>query len=124
MIHALTLLLILLFFGKWASLIPMATLAAVLVEIAYNMSEWENFIAVLKGPRGDAAVLLTTFFLTVIIDLTVAIEIGMELAAFLFMRKMIQFSNVNILPSEIDEHRETPDKGAISNYKIPPCRSI
>ena len=119
-IHSLTLLLILLFFGKWAALIPMATLAAVLVVIAYNMSEWENFISVLKGPRGDTAVLLTTFFLTVIIDLTIAIEIGMVLAAFLFMRKMIQFSNVNILTTQIDDHGEIPDKGAISNYKIPP----
>jgi sulfate permease, SulP family len=118
-IHAVTLLLILLFFGKWASLIPMATLAAILVVIAYNMSEWENFISVLKGPRGDIAVLLTTFFLTVIIDLTVAIEIGMVLAAFLFMRKMIQFSDVSILTNEIEDKPDEPDKAAITNYEIP-----
>ncbi|MGH2649508.1 MAG: SulP family inorganic anion transporter, partial [Ginsengibacter sp.] len=119
MIHAVTLLLILLFFGKWASLIPMATLAAILVVIAYNMSEWRHFLSVTKGPKSDVAVLLATFLLTVIIDLTVAIEIGMVLAAFLFMRKMIQFSNVNILTSQIDDHNDEPDKGAISNYKIP-----
>ncbi len=119
MIHAVTLLLILLFFGKWASLIPMATLAAILVVIAYNMSEWRHFLSVLKGPKSDVAVLLTTFFLTVIIDLTVAIEIGMVLAAFLFMRKMIQFSNVNILTSQIEDHGDEPDKGAVSNYQIP-----
>ena len=96
-VHALVLLLIMLFVGKWAALIPMATLGGILVVIAYNMSEWENFRSVLKGPRSDAAVLVVTFLLTVIIDLTVAIEIGMVLAVFLFMRKMIRFSNVNLL---------------------------
>src|SRR5450432_1796784 len=118
-VHAITLLLIMLFVGKWASLIPMATLAGILVVIAYNMSEWENFISVLKGPRSDVAVLLTTFFLTVIIDLTVAIEIGMVLAVFLFMRKMIKFSNVSVLTSQIDDQSDETDKGAISNYEIP-----
>jgi SulP family sulfate permease len=119
MIHAITLFLILIFFGKWASLIPMATLAAILVVIAYNMSEWENFLSVLKGPRSDVAVLLTTFLLTVVIDLTVAIEVGMVLAAFLFMRKMIKFSNVSILTSQIEDQGDSIDKNSISNYKIP-----
>ena len=119
MIHAITLFLILLFFGKWASLIPLATLAAILVVIAYNMTEWENFLSVLKGPRSDVAVLLTMFLLTVVIDLTVAIEVGMVLAAFLFMRKMIKFSNVNILTSQIDDQGDSIDKNSISNYKIP-----
>jgi SulP family sulfate permease len=117
--HAITLLLIMLFVGRWASLIPMATLAGILVVIAYNMSEWENFISVMKGPRSDVAVLLSTFFLTVIIDLTVAIEIGMVLAAFLFMRKMIKFSNVSILTNQIDDQGEMIDKEATSNYIIP-----
>lgn len=92
--HAVTLLLILIFFGKWAALVPMATLAGVLVVVAYNMSEWRHFVDVLKGPKSDVAVLLTTFLLTVLVDLTVAIEIGMILAIFLFMRKMIKFSAV------------------------------
>ena len=117
--HAITLLLILLFFGKWASLIPMATLAAILVVIAYNMSEWKNFVSVLKGPRSDIAVLLTTFFLTVIIDLTVAIEAGMILAVFLFMRKMIKFSSVNVLKGQVDDHDDDVDKGAVTNFNIP-----
>jgi sulfate permease, SulP family len=117
--HAIVLLLIMLFVGKWAALIPMATLAGILVAVAYNMSEWENFRAVLKGSRSDIAVLLTTFLLTVLIDLTVAIEVGMVLAAFLFMRKMIQMSNVNILTSQLDENRTGMDKDAISNYIIP-----
>lgn len=119
MVHAITLLLIMLFVGKWAALIPMATLAGILVAVAYNMSEWESFVSILKGSRSDIAVLLTTFFLTVIIDLTVAIEVGMVLAAFLFMRKMIKMSNVNILTDQIDDKSSTVDKYAISNYTIP-----
>jgi len=93
-VHAITLLIILLFVGKWAALIPMATLAGILIVVAWNMSELENFISVFKGSKSDAAVLITTFTLTVLVDLTVAIEIGMILAAFLFMRKMMQVSSV------------------------------
>ncbi|MFZ1313169.1 MAG: SulP family inorganic anion transporter, partial [Chitinophagaceae bacterium] len=109
-IHAITLLLIMLFVGKWAALIPMATLAGILVVVAYNMSEWESFMSVFKGPRSDVAVLLTTFFLTVIIDLTVAIEIGMILAAFLFMRKMIKFSDVSMLTKDLEDSGPVTDK--------------
>ncbi len=119
MVHAVTLLLIMLFIGKWAALIPMATLAGILVVVAYNMSEWESFVSVLKGPRSDAAVLLTTFLLTVLVDLTVAIEIGMVLAVFLFMRKMIKFSDVNMLAKDLDEDDNGKDKEAIVNYNIP-----
>ena len=118
-VHAITLLLIMLFIGKWAALIPMATLAGILVVVAYNMSEWESFISVFKGPRSDVAVLLTTFLLTVLVDLTVAIEIGMVLAAFLFMRKMIKFSDVSILTKDIDDNVIGKDKDAIGNYIIP-----
>jgi SulP family sulfate permease len=119
MIHALTLLVIMLFFGKWASLIPMATLAGILVVVAYNMSEWRAFVSVLRGPRTDVAVLLTTFLLTVLVDLTIAIEVGMVLASFLFMRNMIKFTNVNIFTKEIDDDGETADPGAIGNFTIP-----
>ena len=118
-VHAITLLIIMLFVGKWAALIPMATLAGILVVVAYNMSEWENFRAVLKGSKSDIAVLLTTFFLTVLIDLTVAIEIGMVLAAFLFMRKMIQFSDVSILTKDIDDRGNEKDDASIANFSIP-----
>jgi sulfate permease, SulP family len=117
--HAVTLLLIMLFVGKWATLIPMAALAGILVVVAYNMSEWKSFVAVLKGPKSDMAVLLTTFLLTVFIDLTIAIEIGMVLAAFLFMRKMILFSEVNILTREIDDQPGDNDPDAVSKYIIP-----
>jgi SulP family sulfate permease len=99
-VHAITLLLILFFLGKWAALIPMATLSGILVMVAYHMSEGKTFVSVLKGPRGDVAVLLTTFALTVLIDLTVAIEIGMILAAFLFIRQMIRSSAVNAISKD------------------------
>lgn len=119
MIHALTLLLIMLFAGKWATLIPMATLAGILVVVAYNMSEWESFRSVVKGPRSDVAVLLTTFILTVLVDLTVALEIGMILAVFLFMRKMIRFSEVSMLTKDMEEGIEPGEEDALSGYSIP-----
>jgi len=102
-VHAVVLLLITLFLGKWAAYIPMPTLAGVLVVVAYNMSEWKNFVSLLRGPRGDSIVLITTFLLTVWIDLTVAIEIGMVLSVLLFMRKIIQYSAVSILPGTLEE---------------------
>lgn len=118
-IHALTLLLIILFVGKWAAWIPMAALSGILIVVAYNMSEWENFISVAKGPRGDVVVLITTFLLTVLVDLTVAIEIGMVLAVFLFMRNMIKFTDVNVLTGVEADKKEAKDENAISNYTIP-----
>lgn len=104
MIHALVLLLILLFFGKWASLIPLSCLAAILVVVAYNMSEWRSFIRLLRSPRSDVIVLLLTFSLTVLFDLTVAIEAGMLMAVFLFMRRMALVTNVDIITRELDDH--------------------
>jgi len=109
-IHAITLLLITLFFGKWAALIPMATLAAILVVVAYHMSEWRTFREELRAPKSDVAVLLTTFFLTVIVDLTVAIEIGMVLSAFLFMHRMSEVTAVNAVTQQLArEDREQND---------------
>ena len=116
-IHAITLLLIMLFVGKWAALIPMATLAGILVIVAYNMSEWESFLSVFKGPRSDVAVMVTTFLLTVLVDLTVAIEIGMVLAVFLFMQKMIKFSEVNMMTKEGEEGGTDVD--SIDHYTLP-----
>jgi SulP family sulfate permease len=114
MVHALTLLIIMLFVGKWAVLIPMPTLAGILIMVAWNMSEIDSFRFVLKGSKSDATVLLATFMLTVFVDLTVAIEIGMILAAFLFMRKMMQSSSV--LQTSL-----TTDEGAddVSTSKLP-----
>lgn len=94
MVHALTLLLITLFAGRWASLIPMPTLAGILMVVSYNMSEWRTFRGLLSAPRGDVAVLLVTFFLTVFVDLTVALGVGMVLASFLFIRQMGEATTV------------------------------
>lgn len=115
-IHAIVLLLIMLVLGKWATLIPLSCLAGILVVVAYNMSEWRSFRAVLRTSKSDGAVLLSTFALTVFVDLTVAIEIGMVLAVFLFMRRMTQISNVNIITKEINDK---DDDKAISKYKVP-----
>ncbi len=106
MVHALTLLLITLFFGRWAALIPMATLAAILVVVAYNMSEWRVFVGEFRGPRSDVAVLVTTFLLTVLVDLTVAIGVGMVLAAFLFMKRMAEVSEVMAIRREVADSED------------------
>ena len=117
MVHAFTLLLIVLLVGKWATLIPMSCLAGILIIVAYNMSEYETFYDLAKGSRSDAAVLITTFLLTVLFDLTLAIELGMVLAAFLFMRRMIKITNVSSL---LDEKKWQSDaEKAVSKYVIP-----
>ncbi len=115
-VHSLVLLFIMLVAGKWATLIPLSCLAGILVVVAYNISEWRSFIAVMRTSKSDAAVLLCTFALTVFVDLTVAIEIGMVLAAFLFMRSMTQISNVNNITKELNG---ADDEKAISKYKVP-----
>ena len=97
-VHALTLLLVMIVFMPLASMIPMATLAAILIVVSYNMSEWRSFKALLKSTKSDAAVLLVTFTMTVVFDLVIAIEIGMVIAMFLFVRRMAestQIANVN-----------------------------
>jgi len=112
MTHAIVIFLIMIFFGKFAELIPLATLSAILVVVAYNMSEWRSFVEILKSTRSDALVLITTFLLTVIIDLTVAIQIGMVLAVFLFMRRMSTVAGFNIIKEELKE-----DESDILIYK-------
>jgi len=119
LIHAMVLLLIMLFFGRWATLIPLSCLAAILVVVSYNMSEWRSFRALLNGPRGDVAVLLTTFGLTVIFDLTVAIEIGVVLSVFLFMRKMAMITNVGVVTREFQDEEESDDPNAIDKRDVP-----
>ncbi len=102
-IHAITILIIFLFFGQWAALIPMACLAGILIVVAYNMSEWHLFIKLFRSPKSDVLVLLCTFLLTVLVDLTVAIEVGIVLAAFLFMKRMVDVTQVNYLNELSDE---------------------
>jgi SulP family sulfate permease len=101
-IHAVVLLLILLFLGPLTQHIPMACLAGVLIIVSYNMSEWRTFRSLLKNPKSDVIVLLTTFFLTVILDLTIAIEIGLLLAMLLFMRRIMETTKVSVTTDKID----------------------
>jgi sulfate permease, SulP family len=117
-VHAITLLIIMLAVGKWAVLIPMSSLAGILIIIAYNMSEYDTFINIAKGSRSDAAVLITTFLLTVLFDLTLAIEIGMVLAVFLFMRRMIKISNVSSMIND-DDRSNDQDENSVAKHTIP-----
>lgn len=105
-IHCIFLLLVLLVVGKWAALIPMATLAAVLIVVAYNMCEWRQFAHLLKSPRGDVAVLITTFLLTVFIDLTTAIQLGILMSAFLFLQKMSTESHIDLITENLKDDEE------------------
>ena len=121
-IHSFTLLVITVFAGRWAGLIPMATLAAILVVVSYHMCEWRTFLAELSSPKSDVAVLLTTFLLTVFIDLTVAISVGMVLAAFLFMKRMAEVTNVRALTQEFADDDADPyssDENAVRLREIP-----
>jgi SulP family sulfate permease len=100
LVHAITLLLIMLVFGQWAKLIPMSVLAGVLIIVAYNMSEWRLFRSILHSNSFDIIILFSTFLLTVLVDLTIAIEVGIVLSALLFMRRMSKIG-VN-LPEDLD----------------------
>jgi SulP family sulfate permease len=119
--HAATLLLITLFFGRWAGLVPLATLAAILVVVAFHMSEWRTFVTELRAPKSDVAVLLATFLLTVLVDLTLAIEVGMVLAAFLFMRRMAEVTNISVLTHEFRDPAEDfeSDPNAVRRRTVP-----
>jgi SulP family sulfate permease len=101
-IHAIVLLLILLFLGPLTKHIPMACLAGVLIIVSYNMSEWRTFRSLMKNPKSDVSVLLVTFFLTVIFDLTIAIEVGLLIAMFLFMKRVAETTHFSVVKDEID----------------------
>jgi SulP family sulfate permease len=103
MTHAVVVFLVLVFLGKWARFIPLATLAAVLTVVAYHMSEWRAFATLFKTPKSDVAVLLTTFFLTVVIDLTVAVQVGVVLAAFLVIKRMADATNVGAITQDLGD---------------------
>jgi SulP family sulfate permease len=107
-VHALTLLLITLFLGRWVGYIPLAALGAVLVMVAYHMSEWRAFRSELTAPLSDVAVMLTTFGLTVVIDLTVAIQVGLVLAAFLFMKRMSEVTDITSFTREFTDEQGLP----------------
>ncbi len=106
MVHALVLLL-LLFLMPYAEYIPMASLAAVLLVVSYNMSGWRTFKGLLRNPKSDVIVLMVTFFLTVIFDLTIAIEIGLVIACVLFIRRVMETSDISVIQNEIDPSEDT-----------------
>ena len=106
-IHAVILLLILLFLMPLAQYIPMACLAGVLVIVSYNMSGWRTFKALLKNPKSDIVVLLITFFLTVIFDLTIAIEVGMVIACILFIKRVMETTKISVITDQIDPNKES-----------------
>ncbi len=117
-VHALTLLVIILAIGRFAEYVPMAALAAVLVVVAYNMSEAHRFIWLLRGPRPDAVVLVATFALTVLTDLTVAVSVGLVMAAMLFIKRMADVTNVSSI------QREMVDPGAEHRPLASPARGM
>ena len=105
-VHAIVLLLIFLFFMPLAKYIPMACLAGVLVIVSYGMSGWRSFMALMKNPKSDVTVLLITFFLTIIFDLTVAIEVGLIIACLLFMKRVSEITDVKAVTDEINEESD------------------
>jgi len=118
-IHAVVLLLILLFLGNLSKHIPMACLAGILVIVSYNMSEWRTFRSLLKTTKSDVSVLLATFFLTVIFDLTIAIELGLILAVIMFVRRVSETSSISVLTDEINMRDTHHQAAAPENLVIP-----
>lgn len=116
-IHAVVLLLILLVLSPLTSHIPMAVLAGVLVVVSYNMSGWRSFIAIFKGPKGDSLVMVITFLLTVLIDLTVAIGIGMVLAILILLKRVLDASEINL----IDDKNRHPES---TKLDLPKCIEV
>lgn len=124
-VHAITLLLIVLLFGRYAAWIPMCVLAAILVVVSYHMSEWHAIRSLLRGaPRMDVAVLVTTFLLTVFVDLTVGVEIGLLMSAVLFMKRMTDVTKIREVTAELAAHKTEQEirseEDATSRYEIPP----
>ena len=115
LVHAVVLLLIFLFLMPYAVYIPLGCLAAILVMVAYNMSEWRTFKYLLKGNKTDVSVLLITFFLTVIIDLTVAIEVGLVLAIILFVKRISETSSIKVLEGDTVPGTENDEKAMLAD---------
>ncbi len=117
-IHAVVLLLIMMIFGKWAAFVPMATLAGFLVVISYRMSEWRLVAKIFRSTRSDTLVMTITFLLTVLVDLTVAIQVGVVLASFLFMRRMADVTQTAYVEDIVSEE-EDEDAGSAGDRKLP-----
>ncbi len=118
-IHAVVLLLILLVLMPLANYIPMASLAGVLVIVSYNMSGWRTFKSLLKSPKSDVTVLLITFFLTVVFDLTIAIEVGLVIACALFIKRVMETTEISVIQDELDPSKGTDFAPTEENLQIP-----
>jgi SulP family sulfate permease len=127
MVHAVTLLLILIFLGKWAAMVPLCALAAILVVVAYHMSEWRSFAGLLRAPRSDLVVLILTFALTIFVDLTVAVQVGIVVSSLLFMKRMSDMTYVEGVSNEISDEADDPGeidesrrgRRVVSGHEIP-----
>lgn len=108
-VHSIVLLIIFLFLLPYAIYIPLSVLAAILIVVAYNMSEWRSFVSLVKGDKAEASVLITTFILTVIVDLTIAIEVGILLAILLFVKRVSETSKIQLINDEIISEMESDD---------------
>ncbi len=115
-VHAATVLVVTLFFARWAGFIPLACLSGILVIVAYHMSEWRSFRGLLRGSRGSVGVLLATFFLTIFVDLTLAVEIGMVLSLFIFMQRMTRVTQIRVLDREVNDDEE---KAVMNRLPVP-----
>ena len=126
-VHALMLLLVLLFFGPLVGMIPMACLAGVLVVVSYNMSEWRSIVALAKAPKSDFIVMAVTFVLTIIFDLTIAIEIGLLLAIILFLKRTNEATVIRAFTGEIDPTQQTDIRlngNDLDKLHIPPYTEV
>ena len=124
MIHAVTLALILLFCAPLAQAVPLACLAGILVVVCYQMSEIDRFMRLLRSPRSDVMVLLSTFVLTVVVDLTVAVQVGVVMAALLFIRRMSEVTNIGVVTREFRDRDDEPDPNATALRVLPPGTEV
>ncbi len=119
-VHAITVLLIMLFLGAWIKFVPLACLAGILVVVAYHMSEWRSFCELLKWSRGGSVVLLSTFLVTNLSkSRTPAIELGVVLSSFLFMKRMADVTNIKVVVREFEEDEAAEDR-PLSIFSLPP----
>jgi sulfate permease, SulP family len=115
--HAITLMLILVFAGEWAAKVPLASLAAILVVVSYHMSEWRSFAGLMRAPKSDLFVLLITFALTVFVDLTVAVQVGVVAASLLFMKRMAEVTQIEGLTTDLRDGDAKDDPNDISQVR-------
>jgi sulfate permease, SulP family len=117
--YAFALMLTIILLGKWTSMIPLSCIAGILVVVAINLSEYQSFFSILRGQRSDAIIMIFTFLITVLIDLTLALEIGMVLAAFLFMRRMARIGKIDLITQSIKNKNAEDDEESTGKLEIP-----